>query len=86
MQSTRNWWQQVAAVVTAAFLAMYPGTSARASGPASARAKTAAAPTSPAGSCQINSPRRKISHVVTIIFDNTHFMRDPARDGSTLVP
>jgi len=24
--------------------------------------------------------------VVTIIFDNTHFMRDPARDGSTLVP
>jgi hypothetical protein len=23
---------------------------------------------------------------VTIIFDNTHFMRDPARDGSTLVP
>jgi hypothetical protein len=27
-----------------------------------------------------------VSHVVTIIFDNTHFMRDPARDGSTLVP
>jgi hypothetical protein len=24
--------------------------------------------------------------VVTIIFDNTHFKRDPARDGSTLVP
>ena len=27
-----------------------------------------------------------MSHVVTIIFDNTHFKRDPARDGSTLVP
>jgi len=26
-----------------------------------------------------------IKHVVTIIFDNTHFQRDPARDGSTLV-
>ena len=40
----------------------------------------------PAGACQLNSPRGKIKHVVTIIFDNTHFMRDPARDGSTLVP
>src|SRR5215472_5764960 len=39
-----------------------------------------------AGACQLNSPRGKIKHVVTIIFDNTHFMRDPARDGSTLVP
>jgi len=38
------------------------------------------------GSCQLNSPRGKVSHVVTIIFDNTHFLRDPARDGSTLVP
>jgi hypothetical protein len=36
----------------------------------------------------VSSTRRggKVSHVVTIIFDNTHFMRDPARDGSTLVP
>jgi hypothetical protein len=38
------------------------------------------------GGCQLNSPRGKVQHVVTIIFDNTHFMRDPARDGSTLVP
>lgn len=38
------------------------------------------------GGCQLNSPRGKVSHVVTIIFDNTHFRRDPARDGSTLVP
>src|SRR5215467_563925 len=36
--------------------------------------------------CKLNSPRGNIKHVVTIIFDNTHFMRDPARDGSTLVP
>src|SRR5260370_30945469 len=44
------------------------------------------APATPAGSCQLNSPRGKVQHVVTIIFDNTHFQRDPARDGSTLVP
>ena len=49
-------------------------------------AKEHSAPASPAGSCQLNSPRGKIKHVVTIIFDNTHFQRDPARDGSTLVP
>jgi hypothetical protein len=34
----------------------------------------------------LNSPRGNVKHVVTIIFDNTHFQRDPARDGSTLVP
>jgi hypothetical protein len=39
-----------------------------------------------AGGCQLNSPCGKVSHVVTIIFDNTHFLRDPACDGSTLVP
>jgi len=44
------------------------------------------APASAAGGCQLNSPRGHIKHVVTIIFDNTHFQRDPARDGSTLVP
>ncbi len=36
--------------------------------------------------CALNSPRENIKHVVTIIFDNMHFQRDPARDGSTLVP
>jgi len=40
----------------------------------------------PGGGCQLNSPKGNIKHVVTIIFDNTHFQRDPARDGSTLVP
>jgi hypothetical protein len=59
--------------------------------PSAAEAKArpaAAAPTapSPAAGCQLNSPRGNVKHVVTIIFDNTHFMRDPARDGSTLVP
>src|SRR5260370_34153268 len=45
------------------------------------------APASPAaGGCQLNSAHGNIEHVVTIIFDNTHFQRDPARDGSTLVP
>ncbi len=49
-------------------------------------AKTHSAPASPAGGCQLNSQRGKIQRVVTIIFDNMHFQRDPARDGSTLVP
>src|SRR5258706_13153428 len=44
------------------------------------------APPPPDAGCQLNSPKGNIKHVVTIIFDNTHFMRDPARDGSTLVP
>jgi hypothetical protein len=44
------------------------------------------APAAPGGGCQLNSPKGNIQHVVTIIFDNTHFQRDPARDGSTLVP
>jgi hypothetical protein len=44
------------------------------------------APAGPSGGCQLNSPKGNIKHVVTIIFDNTHFQRDPARDGSTLVP
>src|SRR5579859_3541858 len=51
-----------------------------------APAQAHAAPASPAGSCLLNSPKGNINHVVTIIFDNTHFQRDPARDGSTLVP
>src|SRR5215469_4180889 len=43
-------------------------------------------PASAAARCQLNSPRGKVSHVVTIIFDNTHFKRDPLRDGTTPVP
>jgi arylsulfatase A-like enzyme len=63
---------------TAVLLALSPVT------PAWAAPTGSAAPS--AASCQLNSPHGKIKHVVTIIFDNTHFMRDPARDGSTLVP
>src|SRR5262249_17710579 len=73
---------------TAALLALYPVAPAWATpaGAASATAKAVSAPSGPAGGCQLNSPRGKVQHVVTIIFDNTHFKRDPARDGSTLVP
>src|SRR5215467_11013513 len=79
---------------TAVLLAFYPvapaGAAPSPSGGATATGKFAAAPApapaGPAGGCQLNSPRGHIKHVVTIIFDNTHFMRDPARDGSTLVP
>ena len=45
-----------------------------------------ATPASAAGGCQLSSPRAKVSHVVVIIFDNTHFKRDPLRDGTTPVP
>ena len=88
-----NWQHKALAVGTAVLLALSPVAPAWAAEPPgaagvpAAAAKLApAAPASPAGSCQLNSPRGMVSHVVTIIFDNTHFMRDPARDGSTLVP
>src|SRR6266536_1407301 len=35
-----------------------------------------AAPASVAGSCQLNSPKGQIKHVIYIQFDNTHFFRD----------
>ena len=58
--------------------------------PTAAQAHTSAAKEHPApapgGSCRLNSPKGNIKYVVTIIFDNTHFQRDPARDGSALVP
>lgn len=86
-----SWHRQALAAGTAILLALYPVAPVWAA-PAGATEKLAAAaapaplPASPAGSCQLNSPRGKVRHVVTIIFDNTHFTRDAARDGSTLVP
>jgi len=74
---------------TAVLFAFYPVAPAGAATPAPARAtaeQPASTPASTAGACQLNSPRGKVQHVVEIIFDNTHFRRDPARDGSTLVP
>ncbi|HET6944367.1 MAG TPA: hypothetical protein VFI01_03380 [Gaiellaceae bacterium] len=35
-----------------------------------------AKPSSPATGCQLNSPRGNIKHVVFLIFDNVHFLRD----------
>ena len=93
-----TWHRQALAMGTAAVLASSPAAPAWAA-PAGAAASTAAgaakklaavapvlAHPTPAGGCQLNSRRGKVQHVVTIIFDNTHFKRDPARDGSTLVP
>jgi len=65
---------------------MAPAWAAPAGEPAKAAAAPTPQPTGSAGSCQLNSPRGRVKHVVEIIFDNTHFKRDPARDGSTLVP
>jgi len=83
-----SWCRQALAMGTAVLLGLYPVAPAWAV-PARAAAKPAAAapaPASTAGGCQLNSPRGNVQHVVTIIFDNTHFHRDAARDGSTLVP
>jgi hypothetical protein len=71
------------AAATAGFLAITPAMPARAAAQAPAKAP---APVPPAGSCQLNSAKGNIKRVVTIVFDNMHFQRDPARDGSTLVP
>jgi hypothetical protein len=38
----------------------------------------------PAGSCQLNSPKGGISHVIYLQFDNTHFRRDNANVPSDL--
>ncbi len=90
-----TWTRKALTLGTAALLACSPITAAWAApaGPAAfptpgAATKLAASRPAPtlAGGCLLNSPRGKVSHVVTIIFDNTHLMRDPARDGSTLVP
>jgi hypothetical protein len=80
-----NWQQQVVValgtVVLLVSCAMTPASAAAAGAPAANRGGSGSA-----GGCQLNSPKGSVSHVITIIFDNTHFMRDPARDGSTLVP
>ena len=88
-----SWHRKALAMGTAVLLTCSPVTSAWAA-PAAALSATGTAAklalATPAltsgGGCQLNSPRGKISQVVTIIFDNTHLKRDPARDGSTLVP
>ena len=83
-----GWHRRAGATVIAAAFALYPVTPASAAVPAATRAadKPTAGTSSSAGGCQLNSPRGKVQHVVSIIFDNTHLKRDPARDGSTLVP
>ena len=82
--------RQVLAMGTALLLALYPVVPTRAATPGGAASPKAAAAApahaSSAGGCQLKSPGGKIKHVVEIIFDNVHFRRDPARDGSTLVP
>ena len=86
-----GWHRQALAMSTAALLALSPMTPAWAA-PVSPAARVAAkvaasaSPSPAAGGCQLNSPRGKIRRVVTIIFDNTHFKRDPLRDGTTPVP
>ena len=45
-----------------------------------------AAGTTPASApgCALNAPKSKIQHVVSIVFDNTHFMRDRSNVASDL--
>ncbi len=94
--TSASWHSRAVSLGTVVLLALSPMTptwaapAGAALPPASAGAKIAAAPApapaSASGGCQLNSTRGKISHVVTIIFDNTHFKRDPLRDGTTPVP
>jgi len=87
--TTGPWHRKVLAMGTVVLLGLSPVTSAWAApgaGASSATAKRVAAAPAAAAGCLLNSPRGKVSHVVTIIFDNTHFKRDPLRDGSTPVP
>lgn len=48
---------------------------------AHAASRAAASPT-----CQLDPAHGKVKHVIFIEFDNVHFKRDPARNGSTNVP
>ncbi len=56
----------------------YPVAPASLAGPAPAKEAThsTAAASSAQGGCTLNSPRGKVSHVIYIQFDNTHFTRD----------
>src|SRR5215469_7734318 len=89
--TSATWHRKALAMGTAVLLAVSPAAPAwaapgtGATSVTDAAAKVAAA-ASGAGGCLLNSPRGKVSHVVTIIFDNTHFKRDPLRDGTTPVP
>ena len=89
--TSATWHRKALAMGTAVLLAVSPAAPAWAAPGAGAisvtgaAAKVAAA-ASGAGGCLFKSPRGKVSHVVTIIFDNTHFKRDPLRDGTTPVP
>jgi hypothetical protein len=75
---------RVGSVFTGAALLAASLTSAAATSLAVA---TAAAPPSSAtpSNCQLG-PNGQIQHVIYLEFDNTHFMRDIGRDGSTNVP
>src|SRR3954447_25653234 len=50
------------------------------------RDPVSAQPARTVGTCVLDPQHGKITHVVNIIFDNMHFARDAARDGSTNVP
>jgi arylsulfatase A-like enzyme len=78
-----SWRRRTLAAISTALMAFYPVAPTWAASPTPAKAP---APAPAAGGCQLHSAKGNIKRVVTIIFDNMHFQRDPARDGSTLVP
>jgi len=87
--TSATWHRKALAMGTTVLLTLSPLATAWAAPGAGASAVAGAAAKlvpSAAGGCRLNSPRGKVSHVVTIIFDNTHFKRDPLRDGTTPVP
>jgi len=78
-------WRRVLALAVAVLFSIYPVAPASLEGPGPAKAESpSAAESSPQGGCALNSPRGKISHVIYIQFDNTHFTRDNANVPSDL--
>ena len=77
-KNSRESWRRVVALAVAVVFALYPVAPASLAWPAPAKAAThlAAAASSAQGGCALNSPRGKVSHVIYIQFDNTHFTRD----------
>src|SRR5229473_2439104 len=77
-KNSRESWRRVVALAVAVVFALYPVAPASLAWPAPAKAAThlAAAASSAQGGCTLNSPRGKVSHVIYIQFDNTHFTRD----------
>jgi hypothetical protein len=84
-KNSRREWRRALALAVAALFLFYPTAPPSLAGPGPAKAASpSAAASSAQGGCALNSPRGKISHVIYIQFDNTHFTRDNTNVPSDL--